>query len=109
MKHQPENIFANLPADLDHELCQTLLSNPSLSIERIVSNGHSSPSEFWYDQTQDEWILVIQGQARLQYDDLSYQQLAAGDYVLIPAHCRHRVDWTTPEIETIWLAIFISA
>ncbi|WP_347987181.1 cupin domain-containing protein [Methylomonas sp. AM2-LC] len=104
----PSNIFTDIPAALKQELFQTLLSTPTLKIERIVSKGHNNPSDFWYEQSQDEWVLILQGQARLQFSDQHYVELATGDYLLIPAHCRHRVDWTIADIETVWLAIHIT-
>ena len=102
------SIFADIPKQLPVELSQTLLTRSSVHIERIVSQGHSSPKDFWYDQTQDEWVLVLQGQARLAFSDGSVILLAEGDYLLIPAHCKHRVEWTTPATETVWLAIHIA-
>ncbi|MGD0960359.1 MAG: cupin domain-containing protein [Methylomonas sp.] len=103
------NIFAGIPKPSSIEFCQTLLAEASCRIERIVSAGHSSPKDFWYDQEQDEWVLVIRGRARLQFAGLHFQELRAGDYVFIPAHCRHRVDWTDPDVETVWLAVHIMA
>jgi cupin 2 domain-containing protein len=108
MTAQPANIFTDIPVPLKEELFQTLLSNPALKIERIVSKGHNSPSDFWYEQPEDEWVLLLQGQARLQFSDQRCVELVAGDYLLIPAHCRHRVDWTIADIETVWLAIHIA-
>ena len=102
------SLFADIPKQLPVELCQTLLTSPTVHIERIVSQGHCSTEDFWYDQTQDEWVLVLQGQARLAFSDGSVIALAEGDYLLIPAHCKHRVEWTTPATETIWLAIHIN-
>ena len=107
MNVNSSSIFADIPKQLPEELCQTLLSKPTVRIERIVSKGHRSAEDFWYDQAQDEWVLVLQGRARLKFFDGSSIELAAGDYLLIPANCKHRVDWTAPTIETVWLAIHI--
>ena len=96
--------LAGLPAHLPEELIQTLLSTPHLRIERIVSQGHASPPEFWYDQTEDEWVLLMQGAARLRLDD-EIIELKPGDFLNIPAHRKHRVEWTSPDELTIWLAI----
>lgn len=101
------SIFADIPQILPDELCQTLLKKPNLRIERIVSKGHCSAKGLWYDQSQDEWVIVLQGQARLKFIDGSCIELAVGDYLLIPANCKHQVEWTTPAIETVWLAIHI--
>ncbi|QPB85771.1 cupin domain-containing protein [Pseudoalteromonas rubra] len=100
------NLFANLPADLSDEVFQTLLSHEQLKIERIVSKGHTSPSQGWYDQNEHEWVLVLQGEGELTFEDGRVERLAAGDYINIPAHCKHKVSWTDPEQETVWLAIF---
>ena len=100
-----ENLFAKIPAGLPQELVQTILSHGSFRIERIVSQGHASPEGFWYDQEQHELVFVLQGAARLQFSD-GFRELKVGDYVDIPAHCRHRVDWTAPNEPTIWLAVF---
>ena len=107
MKVNISSIFADIPKQLPEELCQTLLSKASIRIERIVSKGHSSAKDFWYDQAQDEWVLLLQGQARLNFFDGHAIDLATGDYLLIPAHCKHQVAWTEQSTETVWLAIHI--
>ena len=100
-----DNLFDKIPASLPQELVQTILNHENLRVERIVSKGHASPEGFWYDQEQHELVFVLQGAARLQFDD-AVRELKVGDYLNIPAHCRHRVDWTTPDGPTVWLAIF---
>lgn len=101
------NIFANVPAQLPEELTEVLVQSPRVRIERIVSHGHASPAGFWYDQAEHEFVLLLQGAARLRYED-SEQELRPGDWVHLPAHCRHRVEGTAPHETTIWLAIFYS-
>ena len=101
------NLLAQIPSSLPQELLQTLMERPGLRIERIVSHGHASPPDFWYDQAEHEWVLLLQGAARLQFEDRTVE-LLPGDYWYIPAHQRHRVAWTTPDEATIWLAIFIA-
>jgi cupin 2 domain-containing protein len=98
------NLFTDLPSNLPDELFETLLSAANLRIERIVSHGHASPPNFWYDQEQHEWVLVLQGAARLRIES-EMIEMKTGDFVSIPAHTRHRVDWTTPDSPTIWLAV----
>jgi cupin 2 domain-containing protein len=89
-------------------LFQTLTQNQHVKIERIISKGQASPADFWYDQTYSEWVLLLQGQARLQFaQESTIITLKAGDYLLIPAHEKHRVDWTDPASENIWLAIHL--
>jgi cupin 2 domain-containing protein len=105
MNHTNANIFENIPEQLPEELIECLFKRNNIKIERIISKGHITPKGQWYDQDEDEWVLLIQGQATLLYEkDRQTFHLNAGDYLLIPAHTRHRVEWTTPERETIWLA-----
>ena len=101
------NIFNNIPDDLPEEVFETLQAAGGVTIERIVSKGHRSPKGFWYDQERHEWVLVLKGSACILYEG---QQcpivLGPGDYLNIPAHTRHRVEWTDPDQETVWLAIY---
>jgi cupin 2 domain-containing protein len=99
------NLLDEIPADLPEEFVQTLLSTPSFRIERIVSLGHASPEDFWYDQETDEWVLLLGGGARLLLEGDGPLELRPGAFVNIPAHKRHRVEWTDPARPTIWLAI----
>ena len=99
------NLFADLPRDLPNELISTLVESNDIRIERIVSHGHASPEGFWYDLDRSEWVMVLQGQARLRFED-RVLEMTPGDFVNIAAHQKHRVDWTTPDQPTIWLAVF---
>ncbi len=99
------NLLTDLPSNLPDELFTTLLEATNLRIERIVSHGHASPEGFWYDQDQHEWVLVLQGAARLSIEEES-KELKPGDYINIPAHIKHRVEWTTPDEPTVWLAVY---
>ena len=105
-----KNLFADIPKNLSDELFETLLQTSSFRIERIVSNGHCSPKGFWYDQDDNEWVILLKGRAVLRFenDDESIT-LKSGDYTHIDKHLRHRVEWTDPEQETIWLAIHYQA
>jgi cupin 2 domain-containing protein len=104
----PKNLLDEVPPHLPEELVQTLLSAPKIRIERIVSHGHCSPAGFWYDQDKHEWVLLISGAARLRFEGEKVVEMGAGDFVNIPAHKRHRVEWTDPQQPTIWLAIHYS-
>lgn len=96
------------PRPRDEEL-RTLLRRDGVRIERIVSYGHASPEGFWYDQAEHEWVVVLEGAARLRFEDESSAiELGPGDYVDIPAHRKHRVEWTAPDEPTIWLAVHCS-
>ncbi len=99
------NIFANVPELIPIELFETIIQTKNIKIERIISKGQQSEQNFWYDQEQAEWVLVLKGEARIQFED-RFVSLQAGDYINIEPHQKHRVDWTTPGEETIWLAIF---
>jgi cupin 2 domain-containing protein len=100
------NLFSSIPDDLPDELLETLVDADSVRVERIVSHGHASPEGFWYDQEQHEWVVVLKGAARLRFDDNdTLVEMGPGDFVNIPAHRRHRVEWTTPEEPTVWLAV----
>lgn len=99
------NLFAELPPSLPDELITILIAADNVRIERIVSHGHVSPKDFWYDQDQHEWVVVLKGSARLRFED-TLLEMKPGDFVNIPAHRKHRVDWTTPNEPTIWLAVY---
>lgn len=102
-----ENIFSGIPQQITQEITDVIVSSPEARIEKIVSKGHSSPRDYWYDQEQNEWVIVIKGKARLEfYGEIQLVELNEGDYINIPSHKKHRVDWTDPESETIWLAVF---
>ncbi|MDA1298923.1 MAG: cupin domain-containing protein [Proteobacteria bacterium] len=99
------NLFEAIPDDLALEAITELARGSGVRIERIVSRGHSSPVSGWYDQADDEWVAVLTGEAVLSFDHGSDVHLKPGDYITIPAHKRHRVAWTSPDEETIWLAV----
>jgi len=88
------------------ELNETLCQREGLRIERIVSTGQATPEGQWYDQGDDEWVLLVSGAARLLIEgEARERELAAGDWLLLPAHCRHRVTWTSSDPPTVWLAV----
>jgi cupin 2 domain-containing protein len=100
------NIFDDLPDAAAEECFGRIGGRGRVRIERIVSRGQASPPGFWYDQDTDEWVMVLQGRAALRMEDRAeLVALAAGDYISLPAHCRHRVEWTDPEQPTVWLAV----
>jgi len=99
------NIFDGIPAELHEEQFDELVNQGKIKIERILSKGHATPSTDWYDQEQHEWLLILKGEAILAFVDEPPVTLKKGDYLNIPAHKKHRVDWTLPDSETIWLAV----
>ena len=101
------NLLRDLPAASAAEVTDILLHAPGVRIERIVSHGQASPDGFWYDQDETEWVAVLLGEARLRFaDEAAARTLGPGDHLRIPAHCRHRVEWTDPTQPTVWLAVF---
>ena len=106
-----DNLFAGLPSAVAvDEQFRAILQRPGLRIERIVSTGQASPAGFWYDQADGEWVVVLQGEAKLRFaDETEARHLKAGDHLDIAPHRRHRIDWTQPDAPTVWLAVFYSA
>ena len=104
------NLFAPLSRTSTDEDITVLLTTPNVRIERIVSTGQATPPGQWHDQARDEWVLVLRGSAGLRFEDETEPRLLrAGDHVLIPAHRRHRVEWTDATEPTVWLALHYSA
>jgi cupin 2 domain-containing protein len=99
------NIYSDIPPALPEELVQALVKNASCRIERIVSQSHASPPGFWYDQQENEWVLLLQGAAKLRFEN-ELVEMKPGDFLIIPAHRKHRVEWTNPDEPTVWLAVF---
>ena len=87
-----------------------LLETDQLVLERITSRAHSTPASEWYDQKRDEWVLILKGRAGLSFAGQErVVEMNPGDYVHIPAHVRHRVEWTDPQGQTVWLALHYAA
>ena len=101
-----DNLYANLPQNPQKEVFTDLLKTAEVRIERIVSRGHTAPETGWFDQEEGEWVVVLQGAALIEFEAKESIRLEAGDYLNIPAHIRHRVSWTDPEKNTVWLAVF---
>jgi len=101
-----KNLFDNIPENLDDEVFESLLETSELKLERIISKAHRTPKGQWYDQQQDEWVILLQGNAGILIEgDRQARNLVPGDYLLLPAHKKHRVEWTADDTETIWLAL----
>ena len=100
------NLFTGIPDELSQELIEQIAGSDAVRIERIVSQGHASDPDVWYDQDTTEFVLIVQGRARLVFQDQANPLvLNPGDYLTIPPHCQHRVEWTAPDTETIWLTV----
>ncbi|MBV1790589.1 cupin domain-containing protein [Marinobacterium sp. D7] len=103
------NLFNELPDASGAEVFEPLAGQEGVLIERIVSQGQRSPENGWYDQPNHEWVMLLEGAARLAFEDGSEVELAPGDALDIPAHTRHRVSWTVPDKPTVWLAVHYPA
>jgi cupin 2 domain-containing protein len=102
-----KNIAADIPENIPVEIFEVIISSDKIRIERIITKGQSSPENFWYDQDENEFVIVTKGKAKLKFEDEDGSvELNEGDYINIPSHKKHRVEWTDPENETIWLAVF---
>lgn len=102
------NLGDGVPTALPEELTTVLAAGDGVRIERIVSRGHASEPGSWCDQSSDEFVLLVQGAARLEFEDANLE-LRAGDWVEIPARVRHRVAWTAEDADTVWLAVYRAA
>jgi len=103
------NIFENVLIDKENEEFRDILKGGNLRIERIVSNGQNSPNDFWYDQDENEFVLLLQGHAILEIEkenNIIELELKKGDYINIEANVKHRVKYTSLNETTIWLAVF---
>ena len=101
-----KNIFENIPDHIPEELFQEILKTENIKVERIVSKGQSSKDDHWYDQEENEWIILLKGTAGLLFEGHEKAViLRSGDYINIPSHRKHRVEWTDPDMETVWLTI----
>jgi cupin 2 domain-containing protein len=99
--------LADLPAALHDEAFDTLAASGGTRFERIVSAGQASPPGFWYDEPWDEFVAILTGGATLEIEGETPRAMGPGDWVFLPAHCRHRVAWTDPEVKTVWLAVHV--
>ena len=100
------NLFDDIPLNVNEEEFKDLLNKPGIRIERIVSSGQISEPDFWYEQQEDEWVILFQGEAIIEYADGTKDELAKGDYAYIPAMKKHRVAYTSTYPICIWLAVF---
>lgn len=101
-----KNIYSNIPDASNSEIFQILVETSMVRIERIISAGQATPEGEWYDQEQGEWVMLVTGEAELMFaDNPAPLRMKPGDYLMIPAHRRHRVNWTTPDEQTVWLAV----
>jgi len=100
-----KNIFESIPQDMSEENFESIIDSTSVKIERIISKGHTSPKEGWYKQNKNEWVVVLRGSATLECEHAPPLQFKEGSHINIPAGTKHRVTWTDPDVETLWLAV----
>jgi len=105
MKIVSKNIYKDLPENLHDEVFQVIAENSNVKIEKIISNGQSSPPNFWYNQERNEFVVLLKGSAELLFENDEHVKMLPGDYIIIPSHKKHRVERTSETEETIWLAI----
>ncbi len=104
---ETHNIYNKIPEKIQNEIFENILENKKIRLERIISKGHSSPKDFWYDQDENEWVIVLRGEAEILFENNAEKLLLKeGDYINITAHHKHRIEYTSSKVETIWLAIF---
>jgi cupin 2 domain-containing protein len=100
------NLFFEIPSEFRKEIVETLLRTDTLTLERIVSSGQATPRGQWYDQETHEWVILLKGRAGLVFEgEKDVCILQPGDHIRIPAHRRHRVEWTEAGQTTVWLAL----
>ncbi len=100
------NIFKNIQRNSDKEIFEDIISKNDVKIERIISYGQSSPKKGWYNSRKNEWVMILKGKAILSFKNSADVKLKKGDYINIPANTKHKVSWTLPDKETIWLAVY---
>lgn len=107
---KPKNIYEidKLPPNDEEELFELLFSNKNLQIKRIISTGQVTPQGTWYDQEENEWVVLLKGSATIEYENGKLEKLSAGDYIHLPAHKKHRVAYTSQDPPCIWLAVYFA-
>lgn len=96
-----QNLFSPNPNALRKEQFDTLLKTQAVTIEKITSNDQTSSQ--WYDQNEDEWVVIIEGEGSLLFEDGREISLQKGEHLYIPKHTKHKVTYTASP--TIWLAV----
>ncbi|MFP4143992.1 MAG: cupin [Phycisphaeraceae bacterium] len=105
---QSGNLFKNIPPAAAEEAVEVLLNRPGVRLERIASHGHATPPGEWYDQETDEWVVLLSGRAWLRLEDPEQLlEMEPGDWMMIPAHRRHRVERTQEGADSVWLALHV--
>lgn len=101
-----KNIFSKIEKNISKEIFESIIKSENIKIERIISKGQTTPNGEWYNQEENEFVLLIKGEAELIFENEEKVNMKKGDYIIIPAHKKHRVEKTSETEETIWLAVF---
>ena len=104
-KIEVKNFFETFEEKPTEEIIEKILENKNLKLERIITNGQITPPGEWYNQENDEWVLLLKGSALILFEDFETKTLNSGDYILIPKFYKHRVQWVDPHNECIWIAL----
>lgn len=99
------NIYKMPGLQINDEVITVLEQNEHVRIERIISTGQQSE---WYDQEETEFVILLEGRAELVFEENRIVSLEKGDTLLIPAHQKHRVSYTSSEPPCLWLCVFYS-
>ncbi|MHC4270042.1 MAG: hypothetical protein ACYSTS_16480, partial [Planctomycetota bacterium] len=106
IKMNIKNIFSDIPVETPNEIFETIIKSHHIKIERIISRNQATNDGCWLDQDKNEWVLLLRGNAGLLFEgNKEIVIMKTGDYINIPAHKKHRVEWTDPKEETIWLTV----
>jgi cupin 2 domain-containing protein len=101
------NIYARIPEGFREEMFEDILHGGAFKLKRVVSQGQATALGQWYDQDRDEWVVLLSGSAGIRVEGQEeVMVLKPGDYVHLPAHQKHRVEWTDAKAATVWLAIY---
>ena len=121
------NIYDKIPESITEEIIEIMYQNPHCKVERIISNGQITTENEWYDQDQEEWIILVQGEATILIEKLQEESsdkcnilncnikeescdkvhMVKGDTLLIKSHQKHRVIYTSQNPLCIWLCVFV--
>ena len=97
------NIYDLPKFPITEELTTVLAESGKVRIERIVSAGHTTG---WYDQTETEFVALLEGRAVIEFEGGKTVTLEKGDSIIIIQHERHRVCYTSADPPCIWLCVF---
>ena len=98
------NLFEDRAPPAAGERIDVLLEHRNLVGERIVSSADITPKR--YVQAQDEWVVLLSGEAKLEVEG-KVVDLKAGDYLFLPSGIPHTVQSASEG--AMWLAVHLHA